>query len=431
MTDELDIEPTLMKRRFSLRGIWRALGPLLALALIIVGFTVASQIKGGIDRHRMLVERAARQAADGQTVEAVPSRWECIKEHENRFFTVNTFRATGNQTVAVGIAAMGMTMIIISGGIDLSVGSVMALTSVVLAWWLNRGPPDLRTIIYLLGNIATCVALLALIHFIRLPKWLRIPLRLPFILLLWLLVPFLVISLLSHPLPVLSAALAALVVGSYCGRINATMITHLKVVPFIATLGMWGMARGAAKGLAGEQKIDAPMTWLGESILVRRPNPEWLILSPGVWTMLILAVLVWALLRYTALGRHIYALGSNEATARLCGIKVERTKLYLYSIAGITTGLAGVMQFCRLTVGDPTTAMGAELDVIAAVVIGGGSLSGGQGSVFGSLIGALIMAFLRVGCDHVGVPSWVQEIVIGAVIVLAVWVDYIRRRSTE
>ena len=145
--------------------------------------------------------------------------------------------------------------------------------------------------------------------------------------------------------------------------------------------------------------------------------------------MLLLAGVVWAILRYTSLGRYIFAIGSNEATARLCGIRVERIKLYLYGIAGLCTGLAGVMQFCRLTVGDPTTAMGAELDVIAAVVIGGGSLSGGEGSVFGSLIGALIMAFLRVGCDHVGVPSWVQEMVIGVVIVLAVAVDYIRRKS--
>jgi ribose transport system permease protein len=199
-------------------------------------------------------------------------------------------------------------------------------------------------------------------------------------------------------------------------------------VPFIATLGMWGFARGLAKGFAAEQKIDAPAGWLGTSVLVRQPDPPWLLVSPGVWTMLLLAVAVFFLLRYTVLGRHIFAIGSSEPAARLCGIRVGRTKLYLYGLAGLCTGLAGVMQFCRLTVGDPTTAMGAELDVIAAVVIGGGSLSGGEGSVFGSLLGAFVMAFLRVGCDHVGVPSWLQEMVIGAVIVVAVALDHWRRR---
>ena len=351
-----------------LRRVFNALGPLLALMLIILGFAVASQIKAGCDHHRMLTDRAARRARAGLAVESIPSRWELIKQHENRFLTVNTFRGTANQTVAVGIAAMGMTMIIISGGIDLSVGSVMALTSVLTALCLRGG-------------------------------WSPIP-----------------------------AVLAGLVLGGFCGLFNALMITRLKVVPFIATLGMWGIARGLAKGLAGEQKIDAPAGWLGSHVLVRQPEPAWLLVSPGVWSMLLLAVVVWAVLRYTALGRYIFAIGSNEATARLCGIHVERTKLYLYGIAGLCTGLAGVMQFCRLTVGDPTTAMGAELDVIAAVVIGGGSLSGGEGSVFGSLIGALIMAFLRVGCDHVGVPSWVQEMVIGAIIVNAVALDQLRHR---
>lgn len=351
------------------RSLWRALGPLLALLLIIAGFTVASQVKNGLDTHRFHKERARRQAEAGEPVPPVPGKWECIRAHENRFCTVNTFRSTGNQTVAVGIAAMGMTMIIISGGIDLSVGSVIALTSVMTAWCLRQG---------------------------------------------W------------SPWPAIATGV---LLGGMCGLFNAAMITRLKVVPFIATLGMWGIARGLAKGIAREQKIDAPAHWLGDSVLVRTPDPSWLIVSPGIWVMILLAVAVWLLLRYTALGRYIFAIGSNEATARLCGIKVERVKLYLYGIAGLTTGLAGVMQFCRLTVGDPTTAMGSELDVIAAVVIGGGSLSGGEGSVFGSLIGALIMAFLRVGCDHVGVPSWVQEMIIGAVIVLAVAVDQIRRRS--
>lgn len=363
----------LPDRPRTLRRLLNTLGSLMALLLIIAGFAVAVQIKGGLDQHRFAVERAARQKALGVTPDPVPDRWELIRRHDNRFLTVNTFRSTANQMVSVGIAAMGMTLIIISGGIDLSVGSVMALTSVMVAYCLRGGE-----------------------------GWRFSP---------------------------LSAALAGVLLGAFCSFVNALMITRLKVVPFIATLGMWGIARGLAKGLANEQKIDAPADWLGTHVLVRVPQPPWLMVSPGVWTLIFLAIAVWIVLRFTRLGRYTFAIGANETATRMAGINVERVKLLLYSLAGLTTGLAGVMQFARLTVGDPTTAMGAELDVIAAVVIGGASLSGGEGSVFGSLVGALIMAFLRVGCDHVGVPSWVQEIVIGSVIVLAVALDSFRRRS--
>jgi len=349
-----------------LRGRERRL--LVALFLIILALAGVYQLKAGIEAHTVATERAVRLARAGEPVEPVPGRSHFIREQENNFLRTRTFRSTSNQTVAVGIAAMGMTLVIISGGIDLSVGSVMALTCVMTAWCLKAG---------------------------------------------------------AAPVP---AVLAGIALGGLCGLFNAAMITRLRVVPFIATLGMWGIARGLAKGIASEQKIDAPAGWLGEHVVVFQPKPAWLLVSPGVWTTLVLAAIVWAILRYTALGRYIFAIGSSEATARLCGIRVERIKLYLYTIAGLCTGLAGVMQFCRLTVGDPTTAIGAELDVIAAVVIGGGSLSGGEGSVFGSIIGALIMAFLRVGCDQVGVPTWVQEMIIGGVIVLAVALDQWRHR---
>ena len=127
------------------------------------------------------------------------------------------------------------------------------------------------------------------------------------------------------------------------------------------------------------------------------------------------------MLRYTVFGRHVFAIGSNEATARLCGVRTDRTKVAIYTLAGLFCGLAGVMEFSRLTVGDPTVAVGLELDIIAAVVIGGGSLSGGEGSVLGSMIGVFIMAFLRNGCTMMGWPNYIQEIIIG--------VDHRHRRS--
>ena len=129
------------------------------------------------------------------------------------------------------------------------------------------------------------------------------------------------------------------------------------------------------------------------------------------------------MLRRSVFGRRIFALGSNEAAARACGIATDRLKIYIYSLAGLLFGLAGVMQMSRLRQGDPTVAAGLELDVIAAVVIGGGSLSGGEGSILGSMIGALIMAFLRNGCQQIGWPNYIQEIIIGALIVIAVAVD--------
>ena len=132
---------------------------------------------------------------------------------------------------------------------------------------------------------------------------------------------------------------------------------------------------------------------------------------------------------HSVFGRHVYAIGSNEAAARLCGIRVPLVKLWIYALAGLLFGFAGVLQFARLTQGDPTVAVGLELDVIAAVVLGGASLSGGTGSVLGAMIGALIMAVLRNGSNQMGWPNYAQEIIIGAVIVLAVGMDRLRQRN--
>jgi len=227
----------------------------------------------------------------------------------------------------------------------------------------------------------------------------------------------------------LVAALGGILAGALCGLFNGLLITRLRMVPFIVTLGTLLMVRGTAKGLAHEQKIDAPITWLNNLLAAIGPNDPQILVPWGVWLLVVLSLVVGGMLRYTQFGRHIFAVGSNELTARLCGVAVERVKLIVYTLCGLFGGLASLMQFSRLTVGDPTVAVGQELDVIAAVVIGGGSLSGGEGSILGTLIGALIMTVIRSGCSQMGLPNWVQEIVTGLIIVLAVTLDRLRHRA--
>jgi ribose/xylose/arabinose/galactoside ABC-type transport system permease subunit len=193
------------------------------------------------------------------------------------------------------------------------------------------------------------------------------------------------------------------------------------------------VVRGAAKGIGREQKIDVDpqrLAWLDELLASLPRERSWMLVPPGVWMLVLLAIAMAALLRYTRLGRHTFAIGSNEQTARLCGVPVERVKIFVYTICAGFGGLAGLMQFSRLTVGDPTVAVGLELNVIAAVVIGGGSLNGGEGSILGTLVGALIMTVIASGCTQMGLPNWVQEIITGAVIVVAVALDRLRHRRT-
>src|SRR5229473_6259830 len=279
-----------------------------------------------------------------------------------RYLSPKNLRTVLAQTVIVAIGAIGMTMIIISGGIDLSVGSSIALTGVITALGINAG-------------LSTTVAIGA-----------------------------------------------GILVGGFVGLSNGLAITRLRVVPFIATLGMLGVARGVAKGISGSQTVNPPDTWAND-LLLTVPKSRWLLVAPGVWIAIALAILAAVVLRRTVFGRRVFALGSNEAAARACGISTDRLKVCIYGLAGLLFGLAGVMQMSRLRQGDPTVAAGTELDVIAAVVIGGGSLSGGEGTIFGSMIGALIMAFLRNGCQQIGWHNYVQEIIIGALIVIAVAVD--------
>jgi ribose transport system permease protein len=270
------------------------------------------------------------------------------------------------QTVVVAIAAVGMTYVILLGGIDLSVGSAVAITTVVLAALLRDGT-------------ATPVALLA-----------------------------------------------AVALPAGVGALTGWLITGLRITPFIVTLGTMSLLRGAAKGLANEQKIDADPR--GLDTLMAAPLPgEWA-LPPGVAIAVLVAAAAAVGLQYTVFGRHVTAIGSNEQTARLCGVPVSRVKVLVYALSGMLAGLSGVMEYATLTVGDPTDSIGLELEVIAAVVIGGGSLSGGQGSIVGAMIGASLMTVIKTGCTHIGLPNWVQEILTGGIIVVAVAVDRFRKR---
>lgn len=285
------------------------------------------------------------------------------------FVSVYNLKTIITQTVIIGIGALGMTFVIIGGGIDLSVGSIISLVTIVTALLLHR-----------------------------FGAW--------------------------------AASLAAVAVGAAVGLFNGWIIASWRIVPFIVTLGSMQIARGLAKWLAREQTVLAPETFLNRLMNVD-PEPAWLIFAPGVWIMIALTVAVFLVLRFTVFGRYVFALGSNEQAARLCGINIRRNRVWIYTLCGGLTGVAGLMQFANLTVGDPTAAVGLELDIIAAVVIGGGSLSGGEGSALGSIIGALMMAALRNGCNLVGIPTYVQNILIGAIIIGAAAVDRLKQTKDQ
>jgi ribose/xylose/arabinose/galactoside ABC-type transport system permease subunit len=206
---------------------------------------------------------------------------------------------------------------------------------------------------------------------------------------------------------------------------------HLDLVPFIATLGMMLVVRGIShwQGDNGTIVVRGQGMWIKKLLIILNKDQQWMIVPVGVWLMLLLAAGVAFLLRYTQFGRHVFAIGSNEKTARLCGINVERTKLLVYMIGVGFAGLAGVLQFSYLGMGDSTAAQGMELNIIAAVVIGGASLNGGEGSVVGSLVGALIMTVVANGCTKMGLQTYVQEIITGCIIIVAVLLDRLRHRK--
>ncbi len=281
------------------------------------------------------------------------------------FLTKTNLSSLVRQTAVINIMALGMTIIIISGGIDLSVGAILAMGG-------------------LLGTMA-------------MEKGLGIPL----------------------------GVAIGLGVGLLCGLLNGVLITRLKIAPFIVTLGTLGIFRGGtlliSNGLPVHQ-IPQAFSFLGEGSLLGVPFVLWL--------LVLCAAAMHFVLEHTRLGRYSFAIGSNTAAAVYAGVPVAFYTTAVYAIGGLLTGLAGMIEASRLMTGQPTAGNGYELQAIAAVVIGGGSLHGGEGSVVGTLVGAFIMGLLSNGSDLLGISNYVQQVVIGAVIILAVTVDEFRKRRS-
>jgi len=295
------------------------------------------------------------------------------------FFTVSNGMTVALQVTSIAYLGLGATCVIITGGIDLSVGSVLALSGVAAALAVKAG--------------------------------VAVPLGM----------------------------LLGVVVGGLCGIVNGLCVTRLKLPPFIATLGMMLVARGLALQITGARPVSDlgdSFGELGNGALFRVENigadgfPN--VLFPGipypVLLMIVLAVVVSIMLSRTTLGRHIYAVGSNAEAARLSGVNVARVTMFTYVLSGALAGLTGCVLMSRLVSGQPNEGVMYELDAIASAVIGGTSLIGGIGTISGTAIGAFVIGILRNGLNMNGVSSFIQQIVIGLVILLTVWIDQVRNR---
>jgi ribose transport system permease protein len=278
-------------------------------------------------------------------------------------------------TTVNGVLALGVTFVIISGGIDVSIGTVMTLSAVMT------------------GVFAASW---------ELPLWLAIA--------------------------------AGLATGTAAGLVNGVIIAKMKVPPFIATLGMLNVAKGLALVIADLRPIyfsDTPAfneTAMGSVLGSISPKLE---IPNLVLCLFGAAILAGLALKKTTLGRYTFALGSNEEAARLSGVRVDRWKIAVYAISGLFAGLAGVLIAARLDSAQPSLGLGYELEAIAAAVIGGNSLSGGEGTILGTVIGAFVISILTNGLRMLSVPQEWQTVVTGAIMVIAVYLDRVRRRRQE
>jgi ribose transport system permease protein len=313
-----------------------------------------------------------------------------------RFLSISNAQVLVHDNTIPAVVALGMLLIMISGGIDLSVGSVVALVTVMTMWvyrlvYAGPGAVPLLSALHLSGGGTHSVGLASL-----------------------------------------AAVVAGVATGALCGLINGSVVTGLRLSPFVATLGMYSIARGLAYWLSDRGVLIFPAGgrpgWV-ESLT--ETSSPYLLFYPGFWTLVLLAMGMAALLHFSVLGRYCYAIGSNEATARLCGVPIARSKLAIYALAGLLTGWAGVLSFAHMGSADPGSNMGLELIVIAAVVIGGASLSGGQGTVRGALVGVLILGILENGVSAFDVPVEVKWILIGVIIIANTALSQWQRRLSE
>jgi ribose transport system permease protein len=293
------------------------------------------------------------------------SRWPNFLKRQNLINVVN-------RIVEIGILAVGMTLVILTGGIDLSVGSLIALASVITTVLIRD---------YFGGIDASGSS-------------------------------------------VILAGLVGIAVCGICGLFNGGMIVGFKIPPFIATLGMMMIASGLAFMISKGQSIDQVpyfFVWLGRG--------NWGGIPIAVWLMLLIFALAHCVMSLTTFGRSIYAIGGNEVAARLCGVRVDWITAGAYGISGLLAGLGGLVMASRLGTGDAKYGLMYELYVIAAVVVGGTSLRGGHGSMFGTLIGALIIAVIENGMNLMQIDSYAQKVVFGSIILLAVLIDRFRQKT--
>lgn len=282
------------------------------------------------------------------------------------FLTTRNLLNVVDQLTVLGIMALGMTAVIVIGGIDLSVGSVLALSMMAMGWLSNM---------------------------------------------------------VGVPMPV--AIVAGLVVGALCGAFSGFLVVKVNLPPFIATLAVMSIARGLANIITDGSQIVGYPAWFSDLSIERYMG----FMSVSVALFLVLTLVAGIFMKYRATGRALYAIGGSSEVARLAGIPVKRVTLGVYTVCGLLSGLAGVVMSTRLDSSQPSGGLGYELDTIAAVVIGGASLSGGIGSIFGTLMGVLTIGVLRNGLNLIGTSPFVQQIVIGVVIVLAVMFDANKRKS--